>query len=107
MEELHDHAPKLEKITLYCNAISGNSARNMVISTDRMTVLDVNGVETVKHPANSVKYLEIEFFLDLSHGSTHNVTEALKNVMIRWLTYVSCKYNQTNHLMLKGYLFSK
>lgn len=102
MEELHAGTPNLLRIYLYCVAIGGGTLNDMIISSDGMW--NINGVPIGQRPANKVKHVTIEFYLNETPASMHNIDEDLKEVMISWLTYIGCKYNSITYMSLKGWL---
>lgn len=103
MEVIHDSTPKLQKIHLYATAISGGDTNSMIVSADRKTILNSNGKVIPHDIATSVKDISISFFLHVKGNGAHNVMGVLQNTMVKWLTYISCKYNQTENVSLQGW----
>ncbi|KAG2207768.1 hypothetical protein INT47_011888 [Mucor saturninus] len=100
MEELHASVPKLKSLELFCTAISGGATDDWLISTDKKSVLDNNGMAVALNTASTVEKLSIIFYNTMS--GIHNIQGDLKDTMRKWLIYIGCKYTDAE-IDLKGW----
>ncbi|KAI7878386.1 uncharacterized protein EV154DRAFT_568924 [Mucor mucedo] len=99
MEELHASVPKLKSLDLFCTAISGGATDDWLISTNKKSVLDNNGMAVTPNTASTVTELSITFYNTIS--GIHSIQGDLKYTMKKWLIYLGCKYNDAE-INLKG-----
>lgn len=99
MEQLHEYCPKLKHLSLdnlYVRAQEEISIGGM----NGKCLFNNEGVQLVKNPAESLVKMSVRFYT-ASNSPTFRIDNT-KETIVKWLTYINCKYPHLDVLTLNA-----